>query len=293
MLSKYVLCTRFCGKSAFLTALFGVLLLASCGGRKNVNEHDVANEEVMTDDEWEAEEDTLVYDMPETPLPGTVDESFLDFFYTFLHRRSFQLERVAYPVEVKNEQGEVLETLRNGRSISQALEMADMEYLIMIIGEDSDPYDYLGQDAKHAEIQQVELSNATCRSYAFDHTEVGWKFTGIHYETTGQMEDFVRFYYQFTSDSIFRNEHLAEEILLSIPSTEDEMVMMDGNIDPSQWDVFSPELPKEQLLVLNIGDEEDLHHGVKFVMCSLASSLMEVLCFNKNGNNWKLIKYEQ
>lgn len=293
MLSNYVFDTRFCRKFALVMLLMEASVLTSCTGRKGGDEGSNHDDGLSVEDEWEAEEDTLVYDLPETPLPETVDESFLDFFYTFLHRRSFQLERVNYPVEVTDEMGEVVETLRNGRSITEALHFLDSDYLVMLLGENDDPYDYLSRNALHAELQQLTLQSGSSRSYAFDRGDEGWKFSGIHYEGAGRNESFVRFYHSFVCDSLFRSAHLADEIFISIPSSEDEMEMVDGNIDPTQWEVFTPELPQQQLLLLDLGESDNVRGGVKFVKCSVASSMLEVLTFEKTDNDWKLVRYEE
>lgn len=293
MLLDDVISVHFSRKYCFLLILLSLIGFTSCGGKKPVLFDDSTADGTNKEEDFEEMEDTLVYDLPETAIPETVDESFLDFLYTFLHRRSFQLERVAYPVMVVNEDGEILETLRNGKSVNAELQFDSFEYLVMLIGEDQDPYDYLDQVADHAEVKQVNLHSVSCRTFVFDLRDEGWMFTGIRHENVGRDESFVRFYNHFVTDSIYRDEHLAQEIFVSLPSSDDDMEMIDGNIDSGQWDVFAPELPKDHLLLLDLGTHVNTSSGVKFVKCSVASSMLEVLTFEKEANDWKLIRYEE
>lgn len=274
------------------TWMLMVLCLMSCGGKKT---NDSVESDTLSAEEPDADEeylDTLVYDTDDTPLTEAVDESFLDFFYTFLNRRSFQLQRVTYPVPVHDASGEVVETLKNGRSVSDAFQFAGYDYLVMLLGPEQDPYDYLNSDARHAEIRQMDLVGGGCRSYAFDRQEEDWYFTGIQQEANYH-DGFVHFYAKFANDSVFRAEHLSPEIFVSLPSTEDEMEMVDGNIDSGQWDVFSPELPRQSFLLLTMGEEVEKPHSVKFVKCGVASSMMEILTFEREDNDWKLVRYEE
>ncbi len=274
------------------TWMLMVLCLTSCGGKKAVDRAEADTLSPMEDDMDEAYLDTLVYDTDDTPLTEAVDESFLDFFYTFLNRRSFQLQRVKYPVQVLDESGEVTETLKNGRSVSAAFQFAGYDYIVMLLSPEQDPYDYLNCDALHAEIRQVDLASGHSRTYAFDRQEEDWYFTGIRQETSYH-DAFVHFYSKFANDSVYRTEHLSPEIFVSLPSTEDEMETVDGNIDSGQWDVFSPELPQQSLLLLCMGEEAEMPHSVKFVMCGVASSMMEILTFEREDNDWKLVRYEE
>lgn len=277
-----------------LSILLVVVCLSCFGGGKPSKEATLSSLKEQADEVDEFEEDSLVYDIDEAPLTDAVDESFLDFFYTFLTRKGFRLERVAYPIEVKDEKGAVVQHLKNGRSVTESLRFDGYEFLMLLLSEDQDPYDYLNNEVLHAEIQQVVLSNGHCRSYAFDRKEKGWMFTGIHEERCGKKADFVKFFHHFVTDSIFRDDHLATEIFITVPSDEDESTeVLEGNIDSGQWDAFAPELPQSTMLLLDLGESADDKHGIKVVKCDLASSMLQVLTFEREDNDWKLIKYEE
>ncbi|GEM_PF-6191027 len=272
-------------------ALFAVLLL-SC---KDVKQCDGASnsDEMEVDDDQEAESDTLVYEVSDAPLPEAVDESFLDFFYTFLNRKGFQSERTAYPVEVKSRDGQVKEVLNNGRSVREAVGSLHNDYIVMILDENQDPYDYLALQVDHVEVKKVTLHTGLCHSYSFDRRQDGWMFTGIHEEGGAEKAAFVSFLNHFVTDSIYRDDHLADEIFLTIPSDEDDMEVIDGNISPDQWSVFAPEMPHDTMLLLEMGNAAFDDNSVKMVKCDLASSMLEVLTFKKEGDEWKLVRYEE
>lgn len=276
----------------FAPLLLIILLLLSCKGKNQEAEAQYVNNEefeTCTDED----NDTLVYEVLDAPLTEAVDESFLDFFYTFLNRKGFQSERTVYPVDVKDENGLVVEVLKNGRSVRKAVSFPNYEYLVFLLGDDQDPYDYLAGQSDHAEIQKVDLKQGNCYSYAFDRKNSVWMFTGIHAEDGGQRSQFFHFLNEFVTDSIFRYDHLADEIYISLPSDDDEMDTMEGNIDPLQWSVFGTELPQDTMLLLDLGNSAFNDEKVKVVKCGLASSMVEVLTFQKEGDYWKLIKYEE
>lgn len=282
--------TPFFRGSFILLVLLGI---ASCTGGRQPDSQDAVSETYQEEEDESEEEDTLVYVVPDSPLTEAVDESFMDFLYTFLHRRSFQLQRVAYPVPVMDETGQVVETLRNGRSVQEAVRRLEQDNFIMFMDEDSDPYDYMGQHVSRAQMQWVNLHSGTMRSFGFDRQSDGWKLSDIRDVNAYRQGAFLDFYRHFVTDSIFRDEHLAQEIFISIPSVEDETDMINGNIDPGQWDVFAPELPHDNILVLDMGTEVDASRGVKFVKCGVATSMMEILTFCREDNDWKLVRYEE
>ena len=293
MLSIKVINARFRNNlcTAFLLSL--LVGMVSCTGRKSPASDGETEGLTKEEEDLEWEEDTLVYDIPDAVVPETVDESFLDFLYTFMHQRSFQLKRVAYPIEVRDKDGMVTETLGNGRTVSHALSQFSPDNIVLLLKEDQDPYDYMSLMAEHAEIQQIDVRSGVSRSYAFDRRDGEWMFTGIHSESEDKVKNFIHYYHQFTNDSIFRENHLAAEIFVTLPSSDDEMDMLDGNIDSGQWDVFSPELPRETLLVLDLGQGAEDGRSVKFVKFGVASSMMEVLTFGWDDGDWKLIRYEE
>ncbi len=288
----------FCARLYRLFAPIGlgliVVFLLSCTGKHTTSTSSSEEVELMDDSDEDEEADTLVYESYDAPLTDAVDESFLDFLFTFTYRRAFQLERVAYPIEVRDEDDEVVDVLKNGRSISNALHFSDYDYFVMVMNENEDPYDYMNREVKHAEVHEIKLDNGWRDIFVFDKQEDDtWKFTGINRMHDGIHDDFFHFFGRFVNDSIFQDEHLASEMFISIPSNDDDMEMVNGNIDPGQWEVFAPEMPHESVLLLDMGDTEDVHRGVKLVKCSLASSMMEVFTFEREDNEWKLVRYEE
>ena len=284
--------THFRRNFFFLSLLFSTFLSSACRGRQVGQEVEEAPVGLSPED-WE-EDDTLVYDIPDAPLTDAVDESFPDFLYTFLNRKSFLQQRAAYPVEVTDGGGQVLEVLRNGRSVSQAVQLDVGECFFMLVGVDVDPYDYLGQDAFHAEISQVDLSSKTGSVYLFDKMSDQWNITGIRRGGENGHPAFLDFYHRFATDSIFQSDHLASEIFVSLPNEEDDVEeVIEGNIDSGQWEVFAPELPHGTLHILEMGQPADDSRGIKLVKCSVASSMMEILTFEREGHDWKLVRYEE
>ena len=272
----------------------GLASLAACVGRNNgLKGGEVEMEEGQEEDLEEQEEDTLVYVLPETPIAEAVDESFIDFIYTFIHRKAFQMERVKFPVDVRNDAGEVVETLKNGRSISANMQLEGYDCFVMLLHEDQDSYEYLSNEVPMASVKEVDLARGVQTSFEFEKLEDIWRFTGIKRGEITAHRAFLRFYNNFANDSLFLRDHLESEIFVSLPSSDDEMQTVDGNIDAGQWEAFAPELLTGSILLLDMGPDADDSHSVKMVKCGVASSMMETLMFKKEENDWKLIRYEE
>ena len=57
------------------------------------------------------------------------------------------------------------------------------------------------------------------------------------------ISDFLNFYAQFCSDSIFQSQSIADPLRIRIQDSEDEDGTIDGIIDADQWQTFCPEVP--------------------------------------------------
>lgn len=282
------------GRFPALLLLIMVLLLWSCGAKKEAvtDDQETCDETTLQEDE-DVEADTLVYEIEDAPLTDAVDESFVDFLYTFYNRRGFLQQRSAYPVHVLNAAGEEEELLTSGKAVSKAVHLPEVDFYMFLMDGHSDPYDYLDRQTAHAALHVMRLSDTTQRTYAFDKQNGEWMLTAVKVSENAENQDFWRFYQHFASDSLYMQQHLSPEIFITMPSPDDEMQMIDGNIDPDQWDVFGPELPYDTILLLDMGTTHSEVSTLKLVKCGMASSMMEVLTFEKEGNEWKLIKYEE
>lgn len=282
----------FRSKSRALLLALGMMCLCSCGGSK---QQEAADEQALSasdDPEGELDVDTLVYDVPDAPLTEAVDENFIDFLYTFINRSGFKQQRAAYPVKVFSASGDVETTLTNGRSVSDAVVLPDYDYFVMLMDEHDDPYDYMDRANEHAELHLIQLQQFNMLTYVFDKQQGQWNFTSIRKRDHDQYDGFLHFYLHFASDETFRHDHLANEIKISIPDDE-SMEMIEGNIDASQWDVFAPELPTGSLLILDLDAAEREGQGLKLVKCGVSTSMMEVMTFHRDGEAWKLVRYEE
>ena len=105
------------------------------------------------------------------------------------------------------------------------------------------------------------------------------------------LSDFYRFYAKFSSDSVFQAQSLAPMLNVSIHDTEDELSIIEGTIDASQWVSFCPEVP--QNVISNIRyNQHYTNQRVVMQKCGMGTGLQEVFTFNNEGHGWRLTSYE-
>ncbi|MDY3287666.1 MAG: DUF4348 domain-containing protein [Bacteroidaceae bacterium] len=278
-------------RKVWVCLLLVLLMTASCKREQTVGETD------WRDSTWCG--DTLVSDslseveeeMDEAVDENRVDGSFDDFIFTFTRLPHLQAQRTDIPLTFINAHGEV-EDVTNLSSIGD-FDFLNGDYYTVLYGSmreleaDHDETDTL------VRVDKVDLNEQYIRTYTFEQLKGKWRLTRMSDRRFADdvLSDFYRFYAKFSSDSVFQAQSLAPMLNVSIHDTEDELSIIEGTIDASQWVSFCPEVP--QNVISNIRyNQHYTNQRVVMQKCGMGTGLQEVFTFNNEGHGWRLTSYE-
>lgn len=267
------------------------LLVASCGrgrsdGEVGLQDSTWVEDTLMSDSLAEVEEE-----MDEAVDENRVDGSFDDFIFTFTRLPHLQAQRTRMPLPYTRADGT----------------HACVERLSALGG-----FDFLGGDfytvlygsmreleAEHDEtdslvqVDRVDLQAGYVRTFTFERHSGKWQLTSMADHLFGDdvLSSFYRFYSRFSSDSTYQAHALSPTLHVSIHDTEDELSVIDGTIDASQWTSFCPEVPAG--VISNIRYSQH-YTPQRIVMqkCGMGTGLQEVFTFHHDGLGWRLTSYE-
>ncbi len=239
-------------------------------------------------------EDTLFYEEADDVLNVAVDENFNDFIYAFLHSKTFQMERVAFPVPVVDGTDNTERVIRSGRDFNREFAPTANDYYVLLLSNISQMEADPASQVNNAELHIVDLDNAHARRFAFSNNGGEWKMTSENVEPFAEYSagSFFNFYRQFVSDMEFQTQHIAQPLKVSIPDEEDGETV-EGTIDADQFAVFSPEMPEGRIIMLDYGIMKPNAERVVFVKCGMSNGLMDILTFEQEGGSWKLVEMEE
>jgi len=283
-------------KVIWLAATVAVML--SCGGKETTTTS-VSTAEV--EESWEEdslqiqeeEEDKLELDLREEDNLQ-LDSVFNDFLFAYLHSRSLRRERTANPLLLEHPErpAECLEQFDADFELS----FLTGEYFTTLYGNASqmlaEDYEEVEEDSV-ASLQRINLNDGTIRNFLFEREEGRWNLTAIR-ESTIQDDDlcnFLTFYAQFCTDSLFQMQSIADPLRVVIQDPEDEEGSINGIIDADQWQTFCPEVPSGIISNIRKGQSYG-QHKVVMRKSGLSNGLQEVFTFTRERGIWRLTKYE-
>ena len=273
-------------------AIFCTMSVTGCHGRQTADE-------AWVDSVLEAcdsiPEDTLVYDVVDAPLSEAVDGSFVDFLYTFTHNRTFQLSRLRLPLAVVDNASETLRYIRTQRAFDGEFNPTNKDCYVLLLNDMDEMNEAFGDGATEATLHLVDLPESRVRCFDCVRSEGIWQVTAESDIPFSQHSrgGFLEFYHRFVTDSVFQIAHVAQPLSISMPDEDEEDEMIEGTIDADQFPVFAPELPLGQFIIMECGIRGHNPHRVVMVKCGMASSMMDVLTFEKESNGWKLVSMEE
>lgn len=272
-----------------------ILCLSGCSGKQQADQDWV--DSVLEECDC-LSEDSLVYDVEDTPLSEAVDENFNDFFYTFTHNKTFRLSRVQFPVSVVDHADEELRMLKNQRDFEQEFAPTSNDYYVLLLNDVAELADDPASQIQTADVDLVDLHNEHVRRFACARTNGQWKLLSEKELafSSHPVGGFLDFYYHFEKDSVFRIDHVAQPLSISMPEeddeSDDESELIEGTIDADQFPVFAPELPQGKIIMMDYGLLHSHPSRVVMVKCGMASSMMEMMTFERDEEGWKLVKLE-
>ena len=276
-----------------LVAIVAATVL-SCGRKEQgaeSEEQDLEFEESLPADTLIQEEEVL--ELTEEDKPQ-LDGFFNDFLFAYLNNRSLRRERTAKPLrlERKERPAEILEKF----DAEFELGFLSGEYFTTLYDNASqmqaDEDEELEEDSL-VSLQRINLNDGTIRNYLFQREDGRWQLDVIREETFADDDlcDFLSFYAQFCTDSLFQTQSIADPLRIVIQDTEDEEGSINGIIDADQWQTFCSEVPCGIISNIRKGQQ---YGGHRIVMrkSGMSNGMQEVFTFAKEKGNWRLTKYE-
>lgn len=240
-------------------------------------------------------DEQLDYAVEEVPLSTAVDGDFNDFIYTFLNNGQFQAERVSWPLHVTDHTGSELRSISSGKELREMFRQAPTDYFVMFLNDVSQLEEDVSSSRDDAFVHLVDLDRSQVSRCSYVRQEGHWMMGDVCELDFDEhpLGSFLSFYRQFASDSIYQIDHVAQPLDIVVPDEDDETGYIEGTIDADQFPLFSPELPAGIMMVVDYGQLASHAHRIVMAKCGMGNGMMDLLTFEHEGGEWKLVKMEE
>ncbi len=275
--------------------LLFLLIVSSCGGgKKNTDPFASLTEQIdsLSVVQRDSVQDTIP--VVEEVIPATADESFADFFYNFASDKDFQLTRVIFPLTTYK--GKQAIRVQKDEWKHDPLFSNDPAYTVLF--EREEDMEMEKDTSMHSiQVDIINLNNEHVKRYYFQRKKLAWFLEAINIEKLGHEsdgnEDFMQFYKQFASDSVFQSERLNDPLGFVTADPDDEFEILETTLEPGQWFAFRPPMIPGKLTNVHYGQKEKLNTDRKIVeFKGFGNGFNNTLYFERHNGIWKLMKFE-
>lgn len=233
--------------------------------------------------------DTLQALIEETPMPKAADELFDDFFFNFAANRKLQLERTDFPL-LTDDHG-VTSTIEKSHWRMEHFFMRQGFYTL-VVANIKDMQRSKDTRVSHVVVEKVMLEKNSVRQFVFNRIEGLWKLQELKTVSLANNENgrFYTFYHKFVTDSLFRQNSLAETVEYSGPDPDDDFSRIDGSIMPEQWSMFAPQIPDGTIYNIIYGDQKMNGSQRVLVLRGIANGFEIEMSFQKTPQGYILTK---
>ena len=147
------------------------------------------------------------------------------------------------------------------------------------------------------QVDWIYLKKNKIKRYYFERENDRWFLEAMNLEQiardSSKGEDFLTFYEQFASDSVFQQERLNKPLVFVTADPEDEFQILETTLDEGQWFAFRPPMMKDKLTNVRYGQKETMESKTKVVeFKGFGNGFSNVLYFERRKGIWKLMKFE-
>lgn len=262
-----------------------LLLLCSCNGKKAESVDDVAAPIATV-----ADTDSIARVEDAANPPTAADGFFDDFVYSFMHNRTFQKQRVAFP----------LRNVVDGKETFISKEEWTFDQLYA----HNDTYTMLFENERSVEnakdtaihsvtVEWVYLTQGRVKQYRFSKQCGQWMLVALdsHALEKNANCDFFSFYRQFSTDAAYQMKHISNPIAFKTYDT-DTFQEIEGVLDVNQWPDFQPDMPTKVITNINYGQSYATNTQRVLVITSPSAGMSCTLTFKKKKGTWKLVGME-
>ncbi len=279
----------------YIVLIFIGIFLFSCGNKKKesiVKKIDTI--EIAIDTIPRAKEDTTKQkDKPETEEPEVVrNEYFDDFIFHFATDKKFQPKRIVFPLPYYKEDN----ALRIEKHEWEHDKLFSEHNYYTLLFDNEDELEMPGDtDQNSIQLEWIYMKSLLVKKYYFERINGKWILEAInlHAFEEDRSRDFVNFFINFSTDSIFQSKHLANPLEFVTIDPDDDFDILETTIDKNQWFAFKPELPNEKFTNINYGQKNDDNSYTKIVhLKGIGNGFCNTLFFRKKQESWELFKFE-
>ena len=222
-------------------------------------------------------------------MPTGADELFDDFFFNYATSYRQQQERTVFPLPVITD-GKKLTVER--RQWKMEPFFMNQDYYTLIF--DSSPQEDLVHDTTlvEATVERFNLDTDRVEQFVFSRRSGRWMLHEVRRLPLQRNANaqFLKFYQQFASDSVFQHASLAQQIIFSGPDPDDDFSTIEGMITPDFWEAFRPELPQHILYNIVYGQQNPASTHKIMLLRGIANGLEVELTFHLRKGHWILTK---
>lgn len=222
-------------------------------------------------------------------MPAMADELFDDFFFNYASHANWQRERTVFPLTVVDEEqtGKMEQ-----RQWKQESFFMNQDYYTLIF--DSPRQMELSCDTtvSEATVERIDLDKARVQQFVFSRQSGRWMLHEMRWQNLPHNPNaqFLSFYKNFVSDSVFQHRSLASQIVFSGPDPDDDFSTLDGLITPDFWDAFKPEMPQHVLYNIVYGQPWQGGAQKIFLLRGIDNDMQVEMTFRQQRGRWKLVK---
>lgn len=220
-------------------------------------------------------------------MPVGADELFDDFFFNYASNRRQQQERTVFPLPViTDDQKQLVE--RDKWKMEPFFMNQDYYTLIF----DSSPQEDLVHDTlvSEATVERFDLDRDRVEQFVFSRRSGRWMLHEVRRMPLQRNANaqFLKFYQQFATDSVFQHASLAQQIIFSGPDPDDDFSTIEGMITPDFWEAFRPDLPQHVLYNIVYGRQNPASTHKIMLLRGIANGLEVELTFHLRKGHWIL-----
>jgi len=271
-------------KRAFVALFFVCLVLSSCSDRRSS-----ARAGIESDTAEVAVADSLQTGITDAVMPEGADELFDDFFFNYAASLTQQQERTVFPLPLVKEGATTRITKKQWHM--ERFFMKEDSYTLIF---DSPHQLDLLTDTMVSDVvvERFMDEKNMAEQFFFSRKSGRWMLHEIRYQSLMQNANaqFLKFYHQFASDSLFQHHSLAEQINFSGQDPDDDFSTIDGVITPEFWDGFKPDLPNRILYNIVYGHQDPTSMQKILLLRGIANGWEVELTFKLQKGHWKLTR---
>jgi hypothetical protein len=270
-------------------------LMCSCsGGKKNIDPFAALTSEVdsvlkgdsanATDQQSDSESEKKEF-----------DGAFDDFIYNFTSDHALQMRRIKFPLKMNN--GDKVTSIGKNEWEHEDL-FTNEEYYTLLYDREEDMD--LGDDmtVNTATVEWLYPGDNTQKQYCFGRKDGVWTLDSIaiHPISDATTADFISFYSQFATDSLYQTTHISPHLTFVTTDPDDDFAVIETTLDINQWFAFSPTLPADKLSNIRYGStpNDGQPSGKKILMLKgMGNGFSNVFYFKtRSRGGWELYKFE-